>query len=104
VGDATADDRFRANPLELWDMQIRFYAGMPLITDGGHALGALCVVDCAPRQFDAKQRESLRQQKALRDSEKQMACGRDFIRKIADRAAATSRNVPTTAPSSASSA
>ena len=102
VDDATVDDRFRTNPLVLGDMQIRFYAGMPLITGSGHALGALCVIDRTPRHLDAAQRESLRQlttvverlidarteslrqQQALRDSEERMARGRDFIRKITD--------------------
>ena len=60
VDDATADERFRNNPFVLGDAHVRFYAGMPLVTGSGHALGALCVIDRAPRQLDATQRESLR--------------------------------------------
>ena len=61
VDDATTDERFRHNPFVLGDAHVRFYAGMPLTTGSGHALGALCVIDRTPRQLNAEQRESLRQ-------------------------------------------
>ncbi|MFB6098998.1 MAG: GAF domain-containing protein, partial [Salinibacter sp.] len=50
VEDATADERFTANPLVTGAMNIRFYAGVPLSIDGVH-VGALCVFDDAPRRF-----------------------------------------------------
>jgi len=61
VPDATQDERFAHNPLVTGAPGIRFYAGAPLITGDGHALGTLCVLDSIPRDFDSAQRESLRE-------------------------------------------
>jgi PAS domain S-box-containing protein len=60
VTDACLDPRFASNPLVRADPNIRFYAGAPLITDGGHALGTLCVIDRAPRTLSESQRQALR--------------------------------------------
>ncbi len=60
VPDARKDARFSANPLVTGYPNIRFYAGAPLVTSGGHAVGTLCVLDTAPRDIDGAQLEQLR--------------------------------------------
>lgn len=48
VPDATQDERFHDNPLVTGAANVRFYAGVPLRSPGGLALGALCVLDSKP--------------------------------------------------------
>ncbi len=60
VPDATLDDRFAANPLVTAEPKIRFYAGAPLITSTGQALGTVCVIDYVPRELSVEQRQSLK--------------------------------------------
>jgi hypothetical protein len=59
VPDARIDPRFVNNPLVTGDTAIRFYAGMPLVTPGGAAIGTVCVIDQQPRQLDPRQRSAL---------------------------------------------
>ncbi|ACT59297.1 GAF domain-containing protein [Hirschia baltica] len=59
VENAIEDEKYDQNPLVLGEPSIRFYAGAPLITEEGHALGTLCLIDRKPRKFSAQEQALL---------------------------------------------
>ena len=59
IPDAREDERFKNNPLVTGDTKAIFYAGVPLVDKGGHALGTLCVFDHEPRELDENQISTL---------------------------------------------
>ena len=60
VEDATSDPRFAANPLVTGENHFRFYAGMPISSPDGFALGTLCVLDRVPRKLTTTQVAALK--------------------------------------------
>ncbi|WP_314100990.1 sensor domain-containing phosphodiesterase [uncultured Stenotrophomonas sp.] len=59
VNDLTKDPRFLQNPLVIKPPHLRFYAGAPLISQNGIAIGALCIMDEKPREFSESDRRQL---------------------------------------------
>lgn len=60
VKDAVNDNRFWDNPLVTGEPKIRYYAGMPLLTQRGYKIGTLCVIDRVPREMDAERTFALK--------------------------------------------
>lgn len=56
VEDAQQDPRFAAHPLVAGQERIRFYAGVPIRTSEGYAVGVLCAMDSVGRTLSAEQR------------------------------------------------
>jgi diguanylate cyclase (GGDEF)-like protein/PAS domain S-box-containing protein len=59
VTDAEVDPRFADNPLVTGEPHIGFYAGIPITSPDGFAVGTLCVIDRKPRQLTQLQLDML---------------------------------------------
>lgn len=60
VPDMEDDERFTDNPLVTGDYHIRFYVGVPLVSEEGFPIGSLCVLDNKPNQLTDMQTEALK--------------------------------------------
>lgn len=60
VEDMRKDPRFADNPLVVKDLRAVFYAGVPIVSNEGFALGSICVIDLQPRTLTEDQVEALR--------------------------------------------
>jgi len=60
VPDAAEDERFRDNLLVTGAPHIRFYAGVPIRTSRGFAVGTLCAIDERPRELTQEELDILR--------------------------------------------
>ena len=56
IPNASLDPRFHDNPLVTGAPDIRFYAGAPLVSPSGHAIGTLCTIDRKPRKLTESQK------------------------------------------------
>ncbi len=90
IGDTLADPEFKTVPT-VESLGIRAYAGVPLITSDGHALGSFCAIDYAPREWTAQDLEILSElsssamneialRAAIQASEENLQFARDAVR------------------------
>lgn len=83
VSDALEDGRFNDNPLVSGPPKIRFYAGVPIRTTSGLAIGTLCALDTRPRTLGEEEAQVLNDLAAILTKEVQyrerMAVARDQL-------------------------
>ena len=69
VNDAARDERFHDNPCVVGKNGFRFYAGHPLLSPEGYALGAFCIMDQEGHTLSDKQIEGLRDLAKMAEAE-----------------------------------
>lgn len=106
IKDSRKDPRFAQNPLVTGEHQVIFYAGVPLVTDEGYALGSLCVIDHSSKELTAEQISALkilakqvinklemrRQADTLKKAHQQLIASNAFVEKFASMAAHDIKN------------
>lgn len=96
VPDASLDERFHDNPLVTGPARLRFYAGVPLLSPEGHALGALCVIDQQPRHdFSEQDRLRLRELASMASDRLELRRIEISVERDVGRFDAFARNSPT---------
>ena len=58
--DALEEPCLLANPLVHGEFGLRFYAGAPIVTNDGYAIGTVCIVAKEPRTLSEKEEEMLK--------------------------------------------
>lgn len=95
VKDPLNDERFKESPFVKGQPHIRFYAGAPLRTGEGTALGTLCILDCKTRVISESQKNALsllakkamaffENKKRLREKELTIRPNAVHLKKLAD--------------------
>ncbi|MCH8542086.1 MAG: PAS domain S-box protein [Alcanivorax sp.] len=80
VPDTLEDERFCDNPQVIGEPGIRFYAGVPLRTLDGYAVGTLCIVDVRPRHLTDQQKRALQDLASLAAQEINREYEKDRLR------------------------
>ncbi len=55
IRDLSTDERFLQHPFVIEEPVKKFYAGIPIVSEGGFVLGTLCVMDYFPKELSPKQ-------------------------------------------------
>ena len=92
VPDATQDERFAGNPAVGGKYGVYFYAGHPIYSPEGSALGTICILDNKPREIPQRLLENLKDWAKLVEQEicnvevarlnRQLRASEEQIRKI----------------------
>lgn len=93
VPDLLADERFSDNPVIRANPRLRSYAGAPLTTPDGYNIGALCVIDDAPRSLNGEQQSLLAgfAKLVVEQCELKTLASQDFLTGVLSRRAFTER-------------
>lgn len=60
IPDTFKDQRFSDNPLVISYPNIRFYAGVPIMSADGERIGVFCIKDTKPREFSEDDQDILK--------------------------------------------
>lgn len=78
VSDTLQDARLACSPLVTTAPKVRFYAAAPILTDDGHGLGTVCIIDRVPRRLNELQLAIL--QSLARLAAEQMEMRRQLVK------------------------